>query len=114
MTDEPKPQCNTICPVIYKPVCALSDGFCGEPKTYSSSCVLDSENCVYPNQKYKYFHEGECISQPSVCPDACTDEYDPVCATGQSGDQRQWFNTCEFYMYNCLNTDKRKLSATFH
>lgn len=108
LTDEPTPPCPTMCPAIYKPVCSLPEDFCAEPKTYSSSCALSSYNCLNPNQKYKYFHDGECIPQPPVCPTICPDNYDPICATGQSGDLRRFSNKCDFESYNCLNSNNRK------
>lgn len=48
-------------------------------------------------------------TQTSACPTFCTLEYKPICATGQSGDQRTWPNECSFDSYNCLNPNNRKL-----
>ncbi|KAJ6640267.1 Ovoinhibitor [Pseudolycoriella hygida] len=128
-----EPNCAAIsCSNQGPAICALPDGFCGEPKTFTNECNLKVYNCINSKQskytsctsspivrkcltttfllsslEYKFFHGGKCLPQPVICNTICPDIYDPVCTIGQSGDVRQFPNKCSFNSYNCQNENKQ-------
>lgn len=63
---ECKAECSDICPALYKPVCASSNGdcSCSGARTFSNECLLNSYNCHNPT-KGKYQIITAKANQPS-------------------------------------------------
>lgn len=86
----PRPP-SQACTREYRPVCAVRRG--GERRTFPNACVAEA-------QRARIVHEGECrgagLPRPPQQPpaQACTREYDPVCAIGRGG-RRTFGNACE-------------------
>src|SRR5690606_29239394 len=87
----PPPGPTQACTREYQPVCAVRRG--EERQTFPNACMAEAERA-------RIVHEGECrgagLPRPPQPPptQACTREYDPVCAVG-SGERRTFGNACE-------------------
>lgn len=129
-----KPACSQVCPLYVKPFCALPDGWCGKPLTFSNPCYLGIYNCNNPKKRelqrdtyttnlnqcfvsaYKYFHEGDCLTTTTASPEQecglidCPKEDSPLCGLpkGFCADPKTFKSKCFLEMHNCYNPNERK------
>lgn len=81
-TVAPRPSDPGLCPQLYQPVCARTDG--GRSQTFPNACVAQASG-------YSAFSPGEC---PQNKPDRiCPQIYQPVCAV-RAGQYRTYSNEC--------------------
>ncbi|XP_037026886.1 uncharacterized protein LOC119067825 isoform X3 [Bradysia coprophila] len=108
-----KPVCPQACTFDLRPVCALPDGWCAEPQTFSNPCQLSVYNCENPANTYKFFHDGDCLTTPAPEPECglidCPQDVSPFCAipTGFCGQPQTFNNRCYLEVYNCFNPDEQ-------
>ncbi|KAG4072906.1 hypothetical protein HA402_006586 [Bradysia odoriphaga] len=108
-----KPVCPQACTFDLRPVCAIPDGWCADPQTFSNPCLLSVYNCENPDNVYKFFHDGDCLTTPAPEPDCglidCPQEVSQFCAipTGFCGQPQTFNNKCYLQVYNCFNPDEQ-------
>ncbi|XP_037026891.1 uncharacterized protein LOC119067825 isoform X8 [Bradysia coprophila] len=113
-TPAPEPECGLIdCPQDVSPFCAIPTGFCGQPQTFNNRCYLEVYNCFNPDEQYKYFHDGECLTTPEPEPNcaaiSCSNEGPAICGLpdGVCGPPQTFTNGCNLEVYNCFNPDAK-------
>ncbi|XP_055852422.1 uncharacterized protein LOC129916469 [Episyrphus balteatus] len=104
----PGQNCPKICPSIYSPVCASSNGI---QKGFPNKCFVEIDACK-TGQDWQIVHEGECdqvipphhplppYDPTKNCPDVCPALYSPICAVFR-GSKRTFSNGCELSVQNC-------------
>ena len=87
----PQPDAPRACTFEYAPVCGERRG---QHETYGNACMARGEGA-------RIVHDGECRRgdanppPPGKPTQACTREYQPVCAIRRGDDRRTFGNACE-------------------
>ncbi|KAF9307004.1 hypothetical protein BGZ74_001125 [Mortierella antarctica] len=92
-------KCKKMCTKEYNPICAISKN--GELKEFSNPCVFDIAVCSEPLLDWHAVYNGPCEDLKKNCEKACTDDYRPICARSNTGELKEFGNSCMFDIAVC-------------